>query len=122
MLALRRPASRSAAPPRARPGATSPRKPPRAGSPRSVPCAGSRRAGSSCGALFAEKGRQIDRVPLQFLEEDEQPVIGHPLRVEDPVDVIALVLDDPGVKPLDLAGNDLAVEADPAITEPPMPR
>src|SRR5205085_10696490 len=115
-------ACRSAVPPRAMPGATSRRTPPRAASPRSARRAGSRRAGSSCGSPFAEKSRQIDRVALQFLEEDEQPMIGHPLRVEDPVEVIALVLDDPGVKALDLAVDALAVEAEPAIADAQVPR
>ena len=103
----RRPACRSAAPPRAMPGATSRRRPHRAASPRSARSRWLRRAGSSCGSSLAEKGRQIDRVPLQLLEEDEQPMIGHPLRVEDPVEMIALVLHDPGVKALDLAGDDV---------------
>src|ERR1700730_13872224 len=122
MPTLRRPACRSAAPRRAMPGATSRRTPPPAASPRSVPRAGSRRAGSSLSSSFAENGRQIDRVPLQFLEEDEQPMIGHPLRVENPVEVVALVLDDPGVKALDLAVDRLAVEAERAIADAQVPR
>src|SRR5437868_745616 len=104
------------------PSVTSRRRPPRAASPQSVPRAGSRRADSSRGSSFAENGRQIDRVPLQFLEEDEQPMIGHPLRVENPFEVIALVLDDPGVKALDLAVDGLAVEAERAIADAQVPR
>src|SRR5262249_3647170 len=98
------------------------RKPPREASPRSVRHAGSRRAGSSYGAPLAEKGREIDGVPLQFLEEDEQPMIGHPLRVEDPVEMIALVLDDPGVKALDLAVDDVPLQVDPPIPDAQVPR
>src|SRR6266404_4156101 len=113
----RRPACRSAVPPRAMPRATSPRTPPRAASLRSARRAGSRRAGSSCGSSFAENGRQIDRVPLQFLEEDEQPEIGHPLRIENSVEMITLVLDHPGVKALDLAVDGLAVETERAIAD-----
>src|SRR6266850_2948847 len=103
------------------PDATSRRTPPRAASPRSAPRAGSRRAGSSCGSSFAEKSRQIDRVALQFLEEDEQPMIGHPLRVENPVEVIALVLHDPGVKALDLAVDDVALQVHPPIADAQVP-
>ena len=50
-----------------------------------------------------EKRRQVDRVALQFFEEDEEAVVGHPLRIEDAVEVVAFVLDDPGVEALRLA-------------------
>src|SRR5258705_11039338 len=104
---LRRQARRSAAPPRATPHATSRRTEHRAASPRSARLAGSRRAGSSSRALLGEKGGKVDRVALQLLEKDQQAMVRHPLRVEDPVEVVAFVLDDPGVKPFHLALDDL---------------
>ena len=71
---------------------------------------------------LGEKRRQIDRMPLQLFEKDEQPVIGHPLRVEDPVEVVAFVLDDPGVETLDLALDNLSLGARPAIADAQMAR
>src|SRR5215475_11572722 len=104
------------------PGATSHQMPPRATSPRSALCAGSRRAGSSSGSVLDQKSGEIDRMPLQFLEVNEEPVVGHPLRIEDPVEMIAFVLNNPGMKALDLALDHLAVEARPAVAHPQMPR
>src|SRR5690349_2673915 len=110
-----RPACRCAAQPPATPGATSRRTARRAASPRSARRAGSRRAGSSCRLLPGEKGGEIDRVTLQLLEKDEEPVIGHPLRIEDAVEMIAFVLNDPGVKAFDIVLDHLAVEPGPAV-------
>jgi hypothetical protein len=61
-------------------------------------------------------------VPLQLFEKNQQPVIRHPLRVEDAVEVIAFVLDNTGVKTLDIALDDLAVEANSAIADPQVAR
>src|SRR6266404_1827086 len=119
---LRRQARRYAATPRAAPRETSRRTEHRAASPRSACRAGSRRAGSSSRSLLGEKGGEVDRVALQLLEKNQQPMVRHPLRVEDPVEVVAFVLDDPGVKPFDLALDDLSVEAGAAIAHPQMPR
>src|ERR1700738_1829774 len=119
---LRRPARRSGAARRAAPRETSHRPERRAASPRSACRAGSRRAGSSSRSLHGEKSGEVDRVALQFLEKNQQPIVRHPLRVEDPVEGVAFVLDDPGVKPFDLALDDLSVEAGAAIAYPQMPR
>jgi hypothetical protein len=54
-------------------------------------------------------------MPLQLFEEDEQPVIGHPLRVKDPVEVIAFVLDDPGMEAPDRALDDIPLGTRSAI-------
>jgi len=56
-------------------------------------------------------------VPLQLFEENEQPVVGHPLRIEDPVEVIAFVLDDPGMKALDRTLDDLRLGTRSAIAD-----
>ena len=37
---------------------------------------------------------------LQLLDKDQQPMVGHALRIEDAVEVIAFVLDDAGVEAL----------------------
>src|SRR5260370_22598921 len=115
---LQRQARRSGAAPRAVPRETSRRTEHRAASPRSAYRAGSRRAGSSSCSLLGEKAGEVERVALQFVEKDQQAMIRHPLRVEDPVEVVAFVLDDAGVKPFDLALDDLSVEAGAAITHP----
>ena len=73
-------------------------------------------------ALLGEKGGEIDRVALQLLEKDEQPVVGHPLRIKDAVEMVAFVLDDPGVEALDLALDHFAVEPRSAIADPQMAR
>src|SRR5215469_15155343 len=104
------------------PGATSRRTTPRATSLRSTPRVASRRAGSSCRRLRGEKGGEVDGMPLQLLEEDEQAMIGDPLRVEDAIEVIAFVLDDPRVEALDLALDDFAVEPRAAIADPQVSR
>src|ERR1700730_7242650 len=119
---LRRQARRYAAPPRAVPRETSRRTEHRAASPRSASRAGSRRAGSSFRSLLGEKGGEVDRVTLQFLEKNQQAMVRHPLRGEDPVEMVAFLLDDPGVNPFDLALDDLSVEAGAAIAHPQMPR
>jgi hypothetical protein len=54
-------------------------------------------------------------MPLQLFEEDEQPVIGHPLRVKDPVEVIAFVLDDPGMEAPDRTLDDIPLGTRSAI-------
>jgi len=54
-------------------------------------------------------------MPLQLFKEDKQPVIGHPLRVKDPVEVIAFVLDDPGMEALDRALDELPLGTRSAI-------
>src|SRR5271169_4583950 len=95
----RRSVCRSAAPPRATPRATSRRARRRAGSPRSAPPSPSRRTGSSS-LPAGEKGGKIDRMALQFFEEDEEPKIGYPPRVENPVEMVAFVLHDARVKPV----------------------
>jgi len=71
--------------------------------------------------VFGEKDRQIDRMPLQLFEKDEQPVIGHPLRVEDTVEVIAFMLDDAGMEALDGAFDNLPLGARPAIADAQVP-
>src|SRR5262249_31425581 len=111
-----------AAPQRAAPHATSRRTAHRAASPRSTRRAGSRRAGSSCGCLLGEKRGEIDRVALQLGEKYQQPMIGHALRVEDAIEVVAFVLHDAGVKAFDITLDDLAVETGPAIAHPQMAR
>ena len=49
-------------------------------------------------APLGEKGGEIDRMALQFLEENQEPVVGHPLRIENAVEMVAFVLHDAGVK------------------------
>src|SRR5208283_3799656 len=49
-------------------------------------------------------------------------MIGHSLGVEDPVEVVAFVLHDPGVKAFDLPLDRLAGGSGPAIADPQMPR
>ena len=71
--------------------------------------------------MFGEKGRHIDRMPLQLFEKDEQPVIGHPLRVEDTIEVIAFMLDDAGMEALDGALDDLPLGVRPAIADAQVP-
>src|SRR5919198_3957560 len=61
-------------------------------------------------------------MPLQFLEINEEPVVRHPLRIQDPVEMIAFVLNNPGMKTLDLALDHLAVQTRPAVAHPQMPR
>ena len=104
---LRRPACRCAAPPRATPRATSRRTARPAASPRSALRAGSRRAGSSCRVRFSARNaaRSIGW-RCSSSTKDQQPMVGHPLRVEDAVEVVAFVLHDAGVKALDLALDD----------------
>src|SRR4029077_17212040 len=101
MPAPRWPACRYAAPRRAMPGATSRRMGRAGASLRSAQRADPRRAGSSSGPVFGEKRRQIHRVALQLFEKSKQPVIGHPLRVQDAVEMVAFMLDDAGVEALD---------------------
>src|SRR5215813_13112573 len=112
---------RSAAPRGATPRATSRRARHRAGSPRSAPPSLFRQKGSSC-LPFGEKGGQIDRMALQFFEEDEESEVDHALRVEDSVEMVALVLHDARVEPVDSPLDYLAVEATPSIADREMPR
>ena len=60
-------------------------------------------------------------MPLQLFEENEQPVIGHPLRVENPVEVITFVLDDTGMEALDRALDNKPLRARPAIVDTQVP-
>jgi hypothetical protein len=79
--------------------------------------------GSSCGGwLLGKKGGEIHRVALQLLQEHQKPVIGHPLRVENAVEVVAFMLHDAGVKACHIALDHLAIEPSPAIANPEMPR
>src|SRR5216684_149413 len=54
---------------------------------------------------------------LQLLDKDEEAVVGHALRIEDAVEVVAFMLHDPGMKPRCLALEHGAVEAVPAIAD-----
>src|SRR6516164_3252086 len=101
MPAPRRRIGRRDVPQTATPSATSRRTARSGASPRSAPRADPARAGSSFLPMFGQKGRQIDRMPLQLFKKDQQPVIGHPLWIEDPVEMVTLVLNDPGVEALD---------------------
>src|SRR5436309_7049094 len=58
---------------------------------------------------------KIDRIALPFLDEHQQPVIGHALWVENAVEMVAFVLHDAGMKALDLALDRAAVEGQTAI-------
>ena len=69
-----------------------------------------------------EKSGEIDRVALQLFEEEHVARVGHPLRVQNAVEMIAFVLDDAGVKAFDLALDRLAVEADGAVADAQMAR
>src|SRR5438552_1426604 len=42
--------------------------------------------------LLSSERRKVDRIALPLLEEHQQPVVGHALRVEDAIEVIALML------------------------------
>src|SRR6478736_2677316 len=59
---------------------------------------------------------------LQFLGKDEKAVIGHALRVENTVEMVAFMLHDPRMKPGHLALDRVAVEVEPAIAHPQMAR
>ena len=78
--------------------------------------------GASHVGLGGQEFGEVDRVALQFLEVDEEAVVGHPLRIEDAVEVVAFVLHDAGMKPRRLALDRLAVEADAAIAHPQIAR
>src|SRR6266568_3095489 len=54
---------------------------------------------------------------LQLLEKDEKAMVGHALRIENAVEVVAFMLYDPGMKPGRLALENRAVEAVPAIAD-----
>src|SRR5205814_10172050 len=48
-------------------------------------------------ALLLRVSRQrgeVDRIALPLLDKHQQPVVGHPLRVEDAVEMVAFVLHD----------------------------
>src|SRR5882762_3199047 len=62
-------------------------------------------------------GGKIDRVTLPLIEEHEQARVGHPLRVENAVEMVAFVLHDAGVEAFDLALDRLAVRRRAAITD-----
>jgi hypothetical protein len=78
--------------------------------------------GSSSRSVLGEKSAEVDRVALQLFEKDQQSMIGHSLRVENPVEVITFVLDNSGVKSLDLTLDYLTAETGSAIADPQVPR
>src|SRR5213079_1337434 len=82
-----------------------------------------RRGGSSSRRLILGKDRgDIDRMTLQFLGKDEEAVIGHALRVENTIEMVAFVLHDPRMKPGHLALDRVAVEVEAAIAHAQMAR
>src|SRR6266702_4735819 len=100
---LRRPGYQRAARPCAGHAGSSRRTPHPAASPRSTARVRARQRGSSSDDLPIEERREIDRMTLQLLEKDEEAMVAHALRIEDAVEVVAFVLDDPGMKPRRLA-------------------
>src|SRR5206468_14461 len=93
------------------------RTPHRAASRQSAARFRARQRGSSPDVLSVEECRQVDRMALQLLEKNEEAVVGHALRIEDAVEVVAFMLHDPGMKPRRLALEHGAVEAVPAIAD-----
>ena len=59
---------------------------------------------------------------LQFLGKDEEAVIGHALRVENTIEMVAFMLHDPRMKPGHLALDRVAVEVEAAIAHAQMAR
>src|SRR5436309_5672140 len=59
---------------------------------------------------------------LQFLGKDEEAVIGHALRVENAIEMVAFMLHDPRMKPGHLALDTVAVRIEPAIAHAQMAR
>ena len=62
--------------------------------------------------------RQFDREARAFLDEHEQPHVGHPLRIQHAVEVVAFVLHDAGMKALDRAIDFAAIGRKAAIANP----
>src|SRR5271167_2154723 len=102
--------------------ATSRRTVLQAASPRATPYGGCRREGSSYRSGLGQKSREIDRVALELFEENQQTMVGQPLRVQNPLEVIAFVLNDAGVKAFGLALDGFAVEVGCAVADAQMAR
>src|SRR5204862_6946528 len=119
--APRWPASRCARPPPGAHAPTSRRTAHRGASRRSAGRARHRRGGSSSRRLVVGKDRgDIDRMTLQFLGKDEEAVLGHALRVENAIEMVAFMLHDPRMKPGHLALDRVAVEVEAAIAHAQM--
>src|SRR5271167_3179088 len=54
---------------------------------------------------------------LHFLDKYQQPMVRHALRINNAVEMVAFVLDDASVEPLDLALDHFAVEAGAAVAD-----
>src|SRR4051794_10099954 len=111
-----------AAPRRAARAATSRRTAHQAGSPLSAARARCRQTGSSCAVFLGEQRRDIERVALQLLDKADQAMVGDALRVENAVQVIALVLYDPSVKAGGLAFDRAFIQPDRGVADPQMAR
>src|SRR5216683_2474649 len=79
---------------------------------------------SSIGLLLCvfRQRSEVDGIALPLLEEHQQPVVGHALRIEDAVEMVAFVLHDAGMEALDLAIDCAAVERQAAIADAAGPR
>src|SRR6516165_8109170 len=73
-------------------------------------------------SLFRQRPSEIGRVALQLFEEDQQTMIRHSLRIQNPIEVIAFMLHNPGVETFDLAFDDLTIEPGALIANTQMPR
>src|SRR5215468_2706075 len=65
----------------------------------------------------ADRGRALGQTVAQFFGERQQAEIGHALRIEDSVEVIALVLHHAGMKSAGLALDAFALEPQSVIAD-----
>src|SRR5262245_46889030 len=69
------------------------------------------------GFLAADAGGTLRRAMPQLLAEDEHRHIGHALRIENAVEVVAFVLDDAGVEAARLTLDRLALKAVASVAD-----